>query len=43
MRNAYKISAYKPEMEGALRIRRYKWWDNIKMDLKRKVCESGLD
>jgi hypothetical protein len=39
MRNVYKIFAGKPEAKRPLRRARRRWEDNIKMDLRKIMCE----
>jgi len=40
--NLYKILVWKPEMKRLLGSPRYRWEDNIKVDLKVIGCE-GMD
>jgi hypothetical protein len=42
MRNVYNILVYKPERKRALRIPRYKWYDNIKWILKNERFWTGF-
>jgi hypothetical protein len=42
-RNAYKILVGKPVGKGPRGRPRSRWKDNIKMDLKERQCECGLD
>jgi hypothetical protein len=43
MINAYKILVGKPEGKRTLGIRRRRWQDNIKMNLKGIRLKCGLD
>ena len=40
-RNAYRVSVGKPEGMRPLGRPRYKWEDNIKMDLREVGCDPG--
>jgi hypothetical protein len=42
MRNVYKILVSKPEMKRLLVRPRLRWEDNIKMDIKKRICTESI-